>query len=117
MLATPVAGDDVVYGKLPGFLTAILAGVPVTVENLGASQLCFPVGTLDHVSEADDRGQRETVSDGVDKANTVLQHLRLAVINKHDGAPGTANGEWLVALIQYQYRKVYHLKSFFRYEE
>jgi len=34
MLAAPVAGDDVVYGKLPGFLTAILAGIPVTVENL-----------------------------------------------------------------------------------
>jgi hypothetical protein len=117
MLAAPVAGDDVVYGKLPGFLTAILAGVPVTVENLGASQLSFPVGTLDHVSEADYRRQRETVSDGVDKADTVLQHFCLAMVNEHDGTPGTADGKWLVALIQYQYRKVYHLKSFFRYEE
>ena len=117
MLAAPVAGDDVVYGKLPGFLTAILAGVPVTVENLGASQLSFSVGTLDHVSEADYRRQRETVSDGVDKADTVLQHFCLAMVNQHHGAPGTADGKWLVALIQYQYGKVYHLQGFFRYED
>lgn len=117
MLATPVAGDDVVYGKLPGFLTAILAGIPVTVENLEASQLSFPVGTLDHVSEADYRRQGKAIINGVDKAHTVLKHLRLAVVNEHHGAPGTADGEWLVALIQYQYGKVYHLQGFFLYED
>ena len=39
VLTTPVARNDMVQGKLPGFLTAILAGVLVAVENLKASQL------------------------------------------------------------------------------
>jgi len=39
MLTTPVSRDDMVQGKLPGFLTAILADVLVAVENLKASQL------------------------------------------------------------------------------
>ena len=99
MLAAPVAGDDVVYGKLPGFLTAILASIPVTVENLKASQFSFPVGTLNHVSKADYRRQGKAIINGVDKAHTVLQHLRLTSVNQHHGAPGTADGERFVALI------------------
>jgi hypothetical protein len=117
MLTTPVTGDDVVDGKLPCFFTTILAGKPIAVENLEASQLSFPVGTLDHVSEADYRGQGEAIINGVDKAHTVLQHFRLAMVNEHHGTPSAADGKWLVALIQYQYGKVYHLQGFFLYED
>lgn len=37
VFASPVAGNNMVQGKLLRFLTAVLAGVLVTVENLEAS--------------------------------------------------------------------------------
>ena len=37
VLTTPVPGDNVVQGKILGFLPAILTGVVVTIENLQAS--------------------------------------------------------------------------------
>ena len=36
MLATPVAGDDMVKGKLMGLLATVLAGILVAVEDLKA---------------------------------------------------------------------------------
>ena len=36
MLTVAIAGDDMIQGEMPGLLSAVLAGVPVTVENLKA---------------------------------------------------------------------------------
>ena len=48
VLTTPVAWNDVVQGKLPSFLTAILAGVVVAIENLKASQSSLRPRALYH---------------------------------------------------------------------
>jgi len=34
MLPVPVSGDDMVQGELPSFLATVLAGIPVTFEDL-----------------------------------------------------------------------------------
>jgi hypothetical protein len=98
---------------LPGFLATVLAGVPITIKNLKASQFSFPAGTPNQGGEANDRGQWDSISHGVNKANAVLQHLRLALVNEHDGTSSPADGKRFVALIQHQDGKVYHLESFF----
>ena len=81
VLTAPIAGYDMVQGKLLGFLPAVLTGRMVTVEDLKASQLSFPAGTPDEVSKADYRRYREAIADRVDEANAVLQHLGLAPID------------------------------------
>jgi hypothetical protein len=49
MLPAPVPGDDMVYGKLPAFLTTVLAGVMVASENFKPGQLStYTVGALNH---------------------------------------------------------------------
>jgi hypothetical protein len=55
----------------------------------------------------------KAITDRVDKAGAIFQHLRLALVNQHDGAPGPAHGERLVTLVQYQNRKVYHILNLF----
>jgi hypothetical protein len=63
MLTTAIAGDDMVQGELPALLTAVLAGVSVTVENLKAGQLSFATGTLDQSCQPDYRWQRHCFPD------------------------------------------------------
>ena len=53
VLAIEVSRDNVVQGNLPDFLTAILAGILVAVENLKASQLSLWPGALNHVGYSD----------------------------------------------------------------
>ena len=51
MLSISVSRDDMVQGKLSSFSAAILAGVPVTSENLKSGQLSpRPAGTPNHKS-------------------------------------------------------------------
>lgn len=47
VFASPIAGNNMIQGKLLRFFTAVLAGVSVTVENLEASQLFLKSGTFD----------------------------------------------------------------------
>ena len=61
VLASKMSWDNMVQGKLPDLLTAILAGILVAVENLKASQLPFRPGTLNHMGYSDYRGHRENI--------------------------------------------------------
>lgn len=99
---------------MPALLSAVLAGVAVAVENLVAGHLSFPMGTFNHLRQAYDRGQLDSGADGVDGADAVLNHLRLAPKDEDDGAAGAADRERLVALVQDQHRMVNHELSFKR---
>ena len=44
VFTTPIAGNDVVQGKLAALLAAVLAGKVVAVENLKAGQLALGAG-------------------------------------------------------------------------
>jgi len=112
MLAAAIAGYDVVQREMPALLSAVLAGVAVTVENLVAGHFSFPMGTFNHLGEAYDRGQLDSGADSVDSADAVLNHLRFSPEDEDDGAASTADGERLVALVQDQYRMVNHELSF-----
>ena len=113
MLSSPVTGNNVVKGKLFGFFAAILADVPVTLEYFEPGQPSVnSVRSPYHRGEPDYRWYREITTNRVDKAGTVLQHLRLVLINEHHRPPHATNVKRLIALIQHQNRTVNH-KVFF----
>ena len=62
MFAPPIAGDDMVQGKLMRFLAAVLAGMVVTVENLQAGQLPLKSRALNHMGNSDYRGYGESIA-------------------------------------------------------
>lgn len=97
-----------VYGKLLGLFTTILAGMLVTVKNLKAGEFSLGAGTFDHIVQLDYRGHRKGFAGGVDKTDAVLQHLGFVLLEEHHGAPDSTDTEWLVGLVQHQDRKVYH---------
>ena len=80
-------------------LAAVLAGVLVSIEYLVAGHLALPVGSLYHAGEADDGGKLEDGRERVDIAESVLDHLRFALVDEDDGAAGAADGERLVTLV------------------
>lgn len=49
MLATLIAGGDVVQGKLAVFLAAVLTGIPVAAKDLKASEPSLWSGTFNQV--------------------------------------------------------------------
>lgn len=100
MLAAPVARYDVVEGEVAALLAAVLAGVLVPVVNLVAGHFSIAPGAFDHLVQTDDRGYRDSLLDGVQVAEAVLQHLRFALEDEDDGAAGAADGERLVALVK-----------------
>jgi hypothetical protein len=53
VLTASIPRDNMVYGKLAGFLPTILASVAVTVKNFKASQLPLVPGALNHVVYSD----------------------------------------------------------------
>ncbi len=53
VLPPEMAWDNVVEGELSRLLPAVLAGIPVAVENLAPCQPLLGSGALDHVDEAD----------------------------------------------------------------
>jgi len=82
MLPAPVPGDDMVQSKLASFLTTILAGEPVPVKNLKASQLSITAErALDQVGESDYRRHREILASRVNEAHSVFQHLSLFLVD------------------------------------
>jgi hypothetical protein len=103
VLAAVVAGDNVVQGKLSAFFATVLADILVTVKNLKAGEPSLWSRTLNHAGQADYRGYREDLAYGVDESRSILQHLSLAAIYQDYRAPGTADIERLVVLIQYQH--------------
>jgi len=109
MPSTTEAWQDMVKGKLSGLFAAILTDIAVTIEYLKAGQLSFTVGTLNHETQPYDGGDGENIRNGVDKAHTVLNHLRFALVNQYEGTPGTANGKRLIAIVQYQNRYIDHI--------
>jgi len=113
MLTSPVAGNDVVQSQLSGLLAAVLAGVFITVEYLIAGQFFLPVRPFHHESEAYYGRELKAGAYRMDEAKAVFQHLRLALVNQHDGTLGPAYGERFIALVKYQNRQVYHLLDFF----
>jgi hypothetical protein len=61
MLPPAMARDNVVYGKLLGLLTAILAGVVVTMEDPKAGELPFGAGSPYKIAQFDYRRYREGI--------------------------------------------------------
>ncbi len=61
VLTALVSWNNMVYGKLPAFLTAVLAGMVVTVKDPKARQPSLGSGTLNHVGQFDYRGYRENI--------------------------------------------------------
>ncbi len=86
---------------MAALLAAVLAGISIPIEYLVAGHLALPVGSLYHTVEADDGGKLEDGRERVDIAESVLDHLRFALVDEDDGAAGAADGERLVALVQH----------------
>ena len=63
LFTTPVAGNNVVQGKLLGYLATILAGVSVTVKNLQAGQPSFRSRAFDYIGQPNYRGQGKLTID------------------------------------------------------
>ncbi len=62
VLTVPVAWNDMIQGKMSGFLTAILAGKVVAIENLKAGQLPLLPWALNHIGQSDYGGEGEGIS-------------------------------------------------------
>src|SRR4030043_311332 len=101
MLPSPVTRYHVVERQVPTLLSAVLAGVLVPVEYLVACHLALSMRSPYQLGEADDGRQLVSVVECVDIAESVLQHLRFALVDEDDGATGAADGERLVALVQH----------------
>jgi len=76
---------------VPALLSAVLAGVPVSIEYLVAGHLARPVGSLYHPGEPYYRRQLDSQGECVDIAEPVLDHLRFALVDEDDGSPGAAD--------------------------
>jgi len=68
MLPAPVTRDNMVKGKVTGYLTTILAGILVTFEYFKSGHLPDrPMWTLNHSRQADYRRYREFIVDRMNK--------------------------------------------------
>jgi hypothetical protein len=104
------AWNNVVKGEVAALFTAVLAGIEIPVKDLVAGHFALAVGPAYHPGEPDYGGEGKGPANGVDIAAAVFQHLRLALVDKDDGAAGAADGERLVALVEDQYRIVDHFR-------
>jgi hypothetical protein len=108
MLSPAMAGDNMVYGKLLDLPTAILAGVAVTMEDPKSGKLPFGAGAPYKIAQFDYRRYGEGIINRANEAQTVLQHLGLALNYQYYRPTCPADIEWLVALIKYQDWTVIH---------
>jgi hypothetical protein len=97
-----------VEGKVAALYSTVLAGIPVAIEYFVAGHLALAAGPVYELGDADDGGQLDGVSNGVDVAEAVLNHLRFALVDKDDSAAGAANRKRFVALIEHQHGMVNH---------
>lgn len=74
VLSSKVARDDVIDGQVMGFLAAVLAGEIVTPKDLTAAKSHPAARSVHHLPQADNRGAREGVIDGVNHPPTVNYH-------------------------------------------
>jgi len=106
VLPSPVARYHVVEREVPTLLSAVLAGVLIAVKNLVAGHLALAVRPPDKLGQPDDGGKLKGVGKRVDIAKSVLEHLRLALVDKDDGAAGPADRKRLVTLVEDEHRMV-----------
>ena len=114
MLTAAIARNDVVESKVPALLAAVLAGVAVAIEYLVAGHLSFAARPFNKPGKTYDRRQRNGLTDGVNVAESILEHLRLALKDKHHRPAGAAHRQRLEALVQDQHRVVNHRLPFRR---
>ena len=76
--------------QVPILVTAVLAGISVAIEYLVAGHLSLTTGAFNHLRETYDGRQRHGFSDGVNIAESVLEHLRFSLINEHHRAARAA---------------------------
>src|SRR4030042_662662 len=90
VLPSPVARYHVVERQVPALLSAVLAGGLVPVEYLVAAPLVPPVRPPDKLRQPYHRRQLVSAGKRVDIAESVLNHLRFALVDQDDGAAGAA---------------------------
>jgi hypothetical protein len=104
VLAASIARDDVVEGELSRAMAAVLAGVVVTEEDIAATEASAGVRSSDYVDQANHGGDLKNKRGATQVAPSVLQHLGFTSVQQDEDAPGTADVQRLVVLIENQYR-------------
>lgn len=101
---TSVPRYHVVQSEGFGLPAAVLAGGPIPVEHFPPGQLPLNQWPLNHVQQANDGGQYNRVADTANLSTAVLQRLRLALGQQHNGTTAVANVQRLVVLVQHKNR-------------
>lgn len=94
------AGDDVVYGQIVPFVTAVLADVIVPVQDIAPGETDLFVGDFDVGAQPDNGGQRRI---HIDATPVVFDRLGFALHQKDHGPSPRADIKWLIASVEYQY--------------
>lgn len=103
MSAPPMAGQDVVQRQVLRLLSAILAGKPVSQEDVPTGEAALRAGPQDKVNEADDRGDLEHLRWAVKIASAIFDGLSLPAAKKVYGPTNRAYVQRFVVLVQHQY--------------
>jgi hypothetical protein len=101
MFSAPPPWNNVVQGKLPGLLTAILADVMVAIKYLEPAQFLLMAGTFNHVDEPDYRRYLEYETGRVKLTPVILQHFGFAPKNQYYGPTCAAQIERLITLVKH----------------
>ena len=104
--AAPVARHHVVQRQVLALRPAVLAGIPVPVEDFIAGHFPLSVRPPDMLGQPDYGRQLDCFAERVDITQPVFNHLRFALVYQDDGAAGAAHGQRLVALVEHQHRVV-----------
>jgi hypothetical protein len=83
-----VPGDDVVERQLLCPLAAVLTGVVITAEDLTLGETHVRVWSVHHVFQSDNGRAGELLSDGLNEAAAIEQHLGLPGEIEADSSAG-----------------------------
>jgi hypothetical protein len=107
--AASVSRYYMVDRELMHLLTAIHAREMIALEDLTPRETHFWAWPADHVDESDYRRSRIRHGCGPKQALALFEHLRLAMIEKDEGATNVADVQRLVVLVQNKNRGIEHL--------
>lgn len=103
MFSTLAARNDVIDRQVGGGFSAVLAGIVVPAQDLTFIQLDSDARSLDHALQADDRGPRKFLGNGVYKSAPVENQRGFFSHHQANRSPGGTDIQRLEVRIQYQY--------------
>ena len=104
VLSSQTAGNDVIYSQVLLTLTAVLAGVIISSEDLALAQFDMRARPLDHRVQADDGWPWEGFGDGMDNAAPIHHQGCFPRQNQHNGALGGAHVDGGEIRVEHQNR-------------